>query len=117
MPDVSATSADGSPGAAVASPVASASPATDPCPPIAVDATVMIRDFEFDPTSITVAVGSTVSWTNDGLSVHTVTADDGSFDSKAIAPGTTFEMTFDTPGTYAYHCVPHPSMTATVIVE
>jgi plastocyanin len=35
----------------------------------------------------------------------------------AIEPGSTFEMTFATPGTYAYHCTPHPSMTGTVVVE
>ena len=52
--------------------------------------------------------------TEDG---HSVTADDGSFDSGLIDSGRTFERVFDRAGSYAYHCTPHPFMTARVIVE
>lgn len=80
-------------------------------------ASVTIKDFEFTPASITVAVGSTVTWTNDGPSTHTVTADDGSFDSKDLPKGKTFSQTFQTAGTFSYHCSIHPFMTAEVIVQ
>lgn len=46
-------------------------------------------------------------WTNDDPMQHSVTADDGSFDSGMIDPGGTFSMEFDTPGTFAYYCQPH----------
>jgi plastocyanin len=91
-------------------------PAPDACPAgAAVEA--RIRDFEFRPAELTVGVGTTVRWTNEGPSVHTVTADDGSFDSGALKPGATFEHTFGAAGTLRYHCVPHPTMTATVVVQ
>ena len=58
-----------------------------------------------------------MTWTNNGPSVHTVTADDGSFDSGNISVGKTFSHTFQTAGTFAYHCTIHPFMKATVIVQ
>ncbi|MDG6900613.1 MAG: cupredoxin domain-containing protein [Nitrososphaerota archaeon] len=73
----------------------------------------------FTPNSITVVIGvnNTVTWTNNDNSPHTVTADGGSFDSGNLAPGATFSFTFTTAGTYKYHCVYHPWMTATVVVR
>lgn len=79
--------------------------------------TVTIKDFAFGPSSITVAAGTTVTWSNQDSVGHTVTADDGSFDSKTIASGASFSQAFPTAGTYAYHCTIHTSMTATVIVK
>jgi plastocyanin len=79
-------------------------------------AAVSIVDFAFQPASIEVATGGTVTWTNTGQAPHTVTADDGSFDSGTLAPGATFSQTFATAGTFTYHCNIHPQMTATVIV-
>src|SRR5712691_1320489 len=61
----------------------------------------------FDPSTPHVAVGSTVGWTNDGRSPHTVTADDGSFDSGNQAPGAAFTFTFARPGAYRYYCRYH----------
>jgi nitrite reductase (NO-forming) len=58
-----------------------------------------------------------VSWTNDDSTEHTVTADDGSFDSGPISPGDTFDNTFDSLGEFGYHCSIHPFMTGMVIVE
>ncbi|HEX5185559.1 MAG TPA: plastocyanin/azurin family copper-binding protein [Nitrososphaeraceae archaeon] len=58
-----------------------------------------------------------VLWTNDDAIEHTVTADDGSFDSGPISPGDVFDSTFDTPGDFSYHCSIHPFMTGVVIVE
>jgi plastocyanin len=76
-----------------------------------------IKDFEFGPATVTVAVGGTVTWTNNGPSTHTVTADDGTFDSGNLSTGKTFSQTFDTAGTFPYHCSIHPFMKATVIVQ
>ena len=77
---------------------------------------ISIVDFAFQPASIEVPAGSTVTWTNTGAATHTVTADDGAFDSGQLKPGTNFSQTFTTPGTYTYHCEIHPQMTGTVVV-
>jgi len=81
------------------------------------DMTVSIQDFSFDPGQITVAPGTTVTWTNEGPSPHTTTADDGSWDSGELQQGEDFSFTFDKPGTYTYHCSIHPDMTASVKVS
>jgi len=78
---------------------------------------VTIADFAFTPPSITVKVGDTVTWTNNGPSTHTATADDGSFDSGNLAQGKTFSHTFQTAGTFSYHCTIHPFMKAEVVVQ
>jgi plastocyanin len=116
-----ATSAPSSPATtAPASPQASPSPTaavatpTSSAGPVATNA-VTIVDFGFKPAGVTVKAGTTVTWTNHGRT-HTVTADDGSFDSGHIASGGAFSMTFKKAGTYAYHCSIHPSMVAQVVV-
>jgi plastocyanin len=73
-------------------------------------------DWGYDPSSIEVGVGDTVTWTNTGSVDHTVTSDDGSFDSGSIAPGGTWSYTFEEVGEYQYHCDPHPFMVASVSV-
>jgi LPXTG-motif cell wall-anchored protein len=77
---------------------------------------VTIRDFEFDPKSITVSVGTTVTWTNEGPTAHTATADDGTFDTGNLVKGMTGNYKFTKPGTYKYHCTPHTYMKASVTV-
>jgi plastocyanin len=72
--------------------------------------------FVFAPTEITVAAGDTVTWVHEGRISHTVTAEDGSFDSGPLAAGDTFEVTLDEPGTYAFVCAFHGSMRGTVTV-
>lgn len=76
--------------------------------------TVTIQDFRFSPVDLTVQPGTTVTWVNEGDSVHTVTADDESFDSGRLQPGQTFSHTFESLGTVAYHCEIHRQMTASV---
>ncbi len=76
-----------------------------------------IENFAFEPKQITAKVGETVSWKNDDGATHTVTADDGSFDSGSLASDQTFSQTFDTAGTFKYHCAIHSSMIATVVVS
>ena len=78
--------------------------------------TVTIRDFAFDPAELTVAAGTTVTWTNAGATGHTATADDGSFDCGRIASGASLSFTFSTPGTFDYHCAIHPFMKGRITV-
>jgi plastocyanin len=79
---------------------------------------VSIASVAFGPDEITVPLGTTVVWTNDEDAVpHTSTSDDGLWNSGTLDPGESFEFTFDEPGTFAYFCRIHPSMTATIIVE
>jgi plastocyanin len=77
---------------------------------------VSITEFAFAPASITVVAGSTVTWSNDGTTSHTVTADDGSFASGPLDPGNQFANLFAQAGTYTYHCAIHSSMHGTVVV-
>lgn len=78
---------------------------------------VEIADFAFAPDSSDVKVGDSVKWTNQDGATHTVTADDGAFDSGNLAGRKSFSFTFDEAGTFAYHCDIHQSMTGTVVVS
>ena len=78
-------------------------------------AAITISSFAFEGVT-EVAVGTTVVVTNDDPTVHTWSADDGSFDSGALAQGESFEFTFTEAGEFAYSCNFHPSMTGTVVV-
>ncbi|HEY8476628.1 MAG TPA: cupredoxin domain-containing protein, partial [Chloroflexota bacterium] len=75
------------------------------------------RSWGFDPPTVTVRVGDTITWTNAGAAPHTVTAADGSFDSGVVPAGGEWSFTPSAPGTYAYLCSLHPSMRGTLIVE
>ena len=78
---------------------------------------INITGFAFDPSSLTVKEGTTVTWTNNDPTIHTVTSDTGAFDSGDLAQGATFSFTFTTAGTYVYHCTPHHArMSGTVVV-
>ena len=81
------------------------------------EATVTLIDESFQPPALEVATGATVSWENiDGDDDHTVTADDGSFNSGVLPAGSAFEHTFDAPGTYTDFCAIHPEMQGTITV-
>jgi uncharacterized repeat protein (TIGR01451 family) len=71
----------------------------------------------FSPPTLTVKVGDTVRWTNTGSLVHTISADDGSFESGLLNSGDSWSRAFSAPGTYTYHCTPHPWMKATLVVQ
>jgi plastocyanin len=71
----------------------------------------------FAPNPITVAVGTTVTWTNNDSTGHTVTSNTGAFDSGALGAGKTFSFTFQTAGTYQYHCTFHAGMVGSVVVQ
>jgi plastocyanin len=77
---------------------------------------VAIEGFAFAPATLEVPAGTEVTWTNRDPEAHTVTADDGSFDSGAIDPDGAFSVTFDQSGTVTYVCNIHPAMTGTVRV-
>ena len=83
--------------------------------------TVSIQDFFFDPDQLTVAPGTTVTWVNEGQAPHTVTSTDGKeLDSATLQPGDTYTFTFDEGDAgenYAYQCMIHPEMTASVTVS
>src|SRR6516225_10010166 len=63
---------------------------------------VTIMNFAFSPASLTVKTGTKVTWTNNDSITHTVTADQGAFDSGDLSPGNSFSFTFTKAGTYSY---------------
>ena len=91
------------------------SSAAAPGPAVSANA-VAIQGFAFSPASITVKVGTTVTWTNHDTDAHTVTANPGPFKSKTLDTGDTFSYTFTAPGSFEYLCTIHPFMTAKVVV-
>ena len=98
------------------SPPASASATTADSPAPQGVTAVAITDFKFNPATLTVPVGSTVTWTNQDEEPHTLAAKDGSFHSPGIDTHGTYSFTFSTPGSYDYICSIHPFMTGTVVV-
>ncbi len=96
------------PGARIARPVTAHAASSDP--------TVTIADFQFSPATITVHVGDTVTWMNNGPSAHTATAKDGSFNTGVLQKGKSASHTFNTAGTFTYICSIHPFMHGTVVV-
>jgi plastocyanin len=81
--------------------------------PVAVE----IKDFAFSPPTITVAIGTTVTWTNQDSVNHTVTSKTGAFESGTLSNGSSFSFTFNTAGDYEYHCSIHTGMVGQVIVQ
>jgi plastocyanin len=77
---------------------------------------VTIKDFAFDPGDLTVAKGTTVTWKNDDSATHRIKSGDGSFDSKDLKNGDSFDHTFDTAGSFDYICGIHPSMKGKITV-
>ncbi len=85
--------------------------------PSAATATVHIKNFAFDPATLTVAAGTTVRFVNDDSEAHTVTARDGSFNSDGLDTNDSWSFRFSKPGDYAYFCQLHPYMKGTVTVK
>ena len=80
-------------------------------------AQVVMKSMAFDPASVTIKAGESVTWTNQDSATHTVVGDDDEFQSGDLANGASFSFTFDKAGTYTYHCGIHPSMKGTVVVQ
>lgn len=82
------------------------------------DATVGIAELNYTPQTVTIPAGGSVTWVNNDAVPHTATGQDAEvLQSGTIEPGDDFTQTFDTPGTYEYHCEFHPDMTGTIIVQ
>ncbi|ALR14442.1 plastocyanin [Mycobacteroides saopaulense] len=78
---------------------------------------VIIENFAFNPPTLTVPAGTTVTWTNRDEEPHNVVAEDGTFRSPGMDAQGTFSYQFAKPGTYQYVCGIHPFMKATVVVQ
>jgi plastocyanin len=81
---------------------------------------IAIKNFAFDPSTLTVKTGTAVTWNNQDATPHTIVSDTGSpaaFSSDTLSTGASYTFTFSQPGTYTYHCSIHPSMKGTIIVQ
>jgi amicyanin len=105
MPSMAGTSAPVAPSSSAASQTAASGVTA-----------VAIQNFAFSPATVSVKVGSTVTWTNKDGEAHNVTTSSGPLHSPTMQPGAVFSYTFTTAGTYRYLCTIHPFMTATVTV-
>lgn len=81
------------------------------------DMNISIESSGFRKDAMTIAIGTKVRWTNKDNVAHTVTSDDGKFDSGSIAPGQFFEFTFNEKNTFNYHCTFHPSMKGSITAK
>lgn len=97
-------------------PVAVLSP-TEGATPAATRVEVSILNFAYQPANITTDRGSTIVWLNRDTVAHTVTADDGSFDSGSIAPGDAFEQRLEKVKSYLYSCSFHPQMKGIITIQ
>jgi len=80
-------------------------------------AAVKIDNFNFTPPTLVVAPGTTVTWTNEDDSPHSVREKDGKFKSAALDTDDTFSQTFTAPGEYEYFCSIHPRMVGKIVVK
>jgi plastocyanin len=80
------------------------------------DPPVTIKDFSFGPATLTIHVGDTVTWTNQGPTEHTATGTNGSFNTGVLQKGHSASHTFGTAGTFPYFCALHPFMKASITV-
>src|SRR5580658_2575150 len=85
--------------------------------PSAANAAVKIDNFVFGPQTITVPVGTTVTWTNSDDIPHTSVSTEGVFKSKVMDTDEKFSYTFTKAGKYPYYCTIHPKMTGEVLVQ
>lgn len=85
--------------------------------PTAQAVSVEIRDSKYNPATLNITRGTTVTWTQRDSVPHTVTATSGeSFDSGNLNQGQTYSYTFDRSGTFVYGCTIHPTMSGTIRV-
>jgi plastocyanin len=78
---------------------------------------IVIHNFMFQPTTLTVKAGSTVTWVNMDEEPHTTVSVTGLFRSAALDTSNSYSFTFDKPGTYLFVCSIHPQMTGTIVVQ
>ena len=79
---------------------------------------ITIKNFSFNPPTLTVKTGTKVTWVNNDSVTHTVTAyKNGPLDAAALSPGESFSFVFNTPRSVKYLCTIHPTMEGEVIIE
>jgi amicyanin len=81
---------------------------------------IAIKNFAFNPSTLTIKTGTTVTWTNQDGAPHQIASDPGApvaFKSESLANGASYQFTFIQTGTYDYHCTIHPAMKGTIIVQ
>ena len=78
---------------------------------------IVITNFSFEPATLTIKAGTTVTWINHDDEPHTATATDKRFNSKTLDTGDRFSQEFKAPGVYNYYCALHPKMTGKIIVK
>lgn len=83
----------------------------------ALAAQVQIANFRFEPQTLEIPAGSSVTWRNTDEEIHSIFAADGSFSSPGMDTDETFTRTFTAPGTYVYRCALHPQMSGTIVVR
>lgn len=76
---------------------------------------VTIKNYAFNPSQLTVKVGTEVQWVNEDSANHLVTGAD--FRSQIMGPGETYSHTFSAPGSFDYYCSLHPEMKGRIVVE
>ena len=79
--------------------------------------TIKIDNFAFDPATLTITAGTTVTWKNEDDSPHRIGDKNGAFKSAALDTDETFSHTFASPGEYPYICTIHPYMVGRIIVK
>src|SRR5713101_73678 len=97
--------------------LAASSSVTANAEPSAAAAAVKIDNFVFGPQTLTVPVGTTVTWTNTDDIPHTSVSTEGVFKSKVLDTDEKFSYTFTKAGTYPYYCTIHPKMTGKIAVQ
>ncbi|MEI8060664.1 MAG: plastocyanin/azurin family copper-binding protein, partial [Ferruginibacter sp.] len=79
---------------------------------------ILIQNFAFSPSTLTIKVGDSVTWKNQDSASHTIVSDSGSeISSSSLSNGGIYTHTFSIAGTYNYHCSIHPSMKGKVVVQ
>jgi plastocyanin len=107
------------------SPAPSPSPTPSPAPSPSVPSSAVsipmgastLGRAAYNPASLTVDVGTSVTWTNTDIVSHTSTSDASGWDSGVVPPGGQFSFVFPTAGTFSYHCAIHPGMVGSVVVR
>lgn len=92
-------------------------PAGSTLQPDAPEVVLQVRDFAYQPRTLTVRVCARVTWTNEDAIVHTATDRAGRWDTGTFGKGASASQKFDAAGVFAYYCTVHPAMTGTVIVR
>ena len=92
-------------------------PTANAVPVSIVSGSISLTTTAYNPNPVTVQRGGIVTWTNNDSIPHTSTSDAAGWNSGTLAPGASFSMTFQTAGTFPYHCTIHPNMVGTVNVQ